>query len=310
MKAVQYARYGGPEVLAYTDIPDPVPADDEVLIAVHAASVAPGDWKVRSGMLQHLFPVELPTVPGRDGAGVVVAVGPKVDYATVGDEVCFVTQHVEQGGAAELVARGRHDIAPKPDNLSFVEATTIIHAGVCAWIGLVETARVEAGQKVLILGGSGSIGSLSVQLAKHLGATVAATCHSRNADYLAGLGADTVIAYDGENFADLLEGYDAVFDLVGGAMHEAAYGVLRKGGVIAWLIAAPFEDRSAQYAVRDVQAKIEDRPDLTAKVLDLAGRGVLRPQVAKVLPLADCAEAHRLMEAGAISRGRIVLKVR
>ncbi len=119
-----------------------------------------------------------------------------------------------------------------------------------------------------------------------------------------------MIAYDRENFADLLEGYDAVFDLVGGAMHEAAYGVLRKGGVIAWLIAAPFEDRSAQYAVRDVQAKIEDRPDLTAKVLDLAGRGVLRPQVAKVLPLADCAEAHRLMEAGAISRGRIVLKVR
>lgn len=310
MKAIRYARYGGPEVLDYTDIPDPVPADDEVLIEVHAASVAPGDWKVRAGMLQHLFPVELPTVPGRDGAGVVVAVGPKVDYATVGDEVCFVTQHVEQGGAAELVARGRDDIAPKPASLSFIEATTIIHAGVCAWIGLVETAKVEAGQRVLILGGSGSIGSLSVQLAKHLGATVAATCHSRNVGYVAGLGADPVIAYDKEDFAEKLEGYDAVFDLVGGAMHEAAYAVLREGGIIVWLIAAPFEDRSAEFGVRDVQAVIEDRPDLTAKVLDLAGKGVLRPQVAKVLPLAQCAEAHRLMEAGAISRGRIVLQVR
>jgi NADPH:quinone reductase-like Zn-dependent oxidoreductase len=310
VKAVHYARYGGPEVLAYADVPDPQPADDEVLIAVHATSVAPGDCKVRAGLLQDMFPITLPKIPGRDGAGVIVATGRQVDYATVGDAVCFVTQHVEQGGAAELAARARKDIAPKPDNLSFVEATTIIHAGVCAWIGLVETAKVEAGMTVLVHGGSGSIGSLAVQLAKHLGATVAATCNSRNVDYVTGLGADTVIAYDRQDFAERLRDVDVVFDLVGGDTHERSYRVLRKGGVIAWLIAAPFEDRSAAFGVRDRQAVIDDRPGLMAKVLDLAGAGVLRPQVAKVLPLARCAEAHRLMEAGAISRGRIVLQVR
>lgn len=310
MKAIQYSRYGGPEVLALVDLPDPAPAPDGVLIEVHAAGVAPGDCKVRQGVLQQYFPVRLPKIPGRDGAGVVVAVGPQANYARVGDRVCFVAQHVEPGGAAEKIARRKGEIAALPANVSFLEGAALCHAGMCAWIGIAEVAAVKPGMKVLVHGGGGAIGSLSIQIAKHLGAEVAATTRSANADYVAGLGADHVIAYDREDFAKRLKGYDVVYDLVGGDIHRRSYPVLKKGGALVWLIAEPFEDRSAEYGVSLKQAKIHDRIETLEAVLALAGKGVLKPQVGKVFPLAAAADAHRMVESGAHTRGRVVLKVR
>jgi len=310
MKAIQYARYGGPEVLALVDLPDPALPDDGVLIEVHAAGVAPGDCKVRQGVLTQYFPVKLPKVPGRDGAGVVVAAGPEAKYARVGDRVCFVAQHVEQGGAAEKIARRKGEIAPLPPNLSYLEGAALCHAGMCAWIGIAEVGAVKPGMKVLIQGGGGAIGSLSIQIAKHLGAEVAATTRSANVDYVAGLGADHVIAYDREDFAQRLSGYDVVFDLVGGEVHRRSYPVLKKGGAIVCLIAEPIQDRSAEYSVSLKMAKIHDRIETLAAVLALAGKGVLKPQVGTVFPLAAAAEAHRLVESGGHTRGRVVLKVR
>jgi NADPH:quinone reductase-like Zn-dependent oxidoreductase len=310
MKAIQYARYGGPEVLALVDLPDPTPAEDGVLIEVHAAAVAPGDCKVRQGLLRDMFPVKLPKIPGRDGAGVVVAAGPKADYARVGDRVCFVAQHVEQGGAAELIARRRREIARLPANLSFIEGAALCHAGICAWIGIVETARVEAGMKVLIHGGGGAIGSHAIQIAKHMGAYVAATTRSANADYVAGLGADRVVAYDQEDFAKALGGFDVVYDLVGGEVHRRSYPVLKRGGTLVYLIAEPFEDEGAKYGVAVKRAVIHDRIETLEAVLTLAATGALRPQVGRVFPLAECAEAHRLVLSGEHTRGRVVLKVR
>jgi len=310
MKAIQYARYGGPEVLALAEVPDPVLPADGVLIEVHAAGVAPGDCKVRQGALTAMFPVKLPKIPGRDGTGIVIAAGPEVGYARVGDRVCFVAQHVEQGGAAERIARRRRELATLPANISFLEGAALAHAGMCAWIGIAETAAVQPGMKVLIHGGGGAIGSLAIQIAKHLGAHVAATTRSANAAYVAGLGADRVIAYDCEDFAAALRGYDAVFDLVGGEVHRRSYPVLRRGGMLVYLIAEPIEDRSAEYGVSVKSAVIHDRIETLEAVLALAGRGILRPQVGQVFPLRDCAEAHRLVESGAHTRGRVVLKVR
>lgn len=310
MKAIRYARYGGPEVLALVDVPEPELPRDGVLIEIHAAGVAPGDCKVREGVLQHIFKVTLPKIPGRDGTGVIRAVGPDANYARVGDRVCFVAQHVEQGGAAELIARRKHEIAALPANLSFLEGAALCHAGMCAWIGIAEVGAVKPGMKVLIHGGGGAIGSLSVQIAKHLGAHVAATTRSANADYVNGLGADLVIAYDREDFAARLSNYDVVYDLVGGDVHRRSYPVLRKGGLLVYLIAEPIEDLSAQYGVTLKRAEIHDRIETLEAVLALAGKGVLRPQVGKVFPLADAADAHRLVESGKHTRGRVVLHVR
>lgn len=307
MKAIQYARYGGPEVLELVEVPDPTLPEDGVLIEIHAAGVAPGDTKVRAGVLQRMFKVTLPKIPGRDGAGIVMAAGPKAHYARVGDRVCFVAQHVEQGGAAEKIARRKHDVARLPANLSFIEGASLCHAGMCAWIAIVETAQVNAGMKVLVHGAGGAIGSLAVQIARHHGASVAGTTRSANVDYVRGLGADAVIAYDMVDFTAGPERYDVVFDTVGGEIHRRSYGVLRPGGLLVYLIAAPIEDLSAQFGVTLKRAPIHDRIETLESVLDLAGRGILKPQVGAVFPLAQCAEAHRLVASGAHTRGRVVL---
>jgi NADPH:quinone reductase-like Zn-dependent oxidoreductase len=309
MKAVLYNRYGGPEVLDYTDVEDPVPADDEALIAVRCASVIPGDWKVRSGFLQEMFPIDLPTIPGRDGAGVVVATGPDCNWAEIGDELCFVTEHVEPGSYAELVARPREMAVAKPANIDFAEAAAMMHAGVCAWIGLIETARIEAGQNVLIHAGAGAIGGMAIQIARHVGCHVTATCSSANTVYVQNLGADRAIAYDREQFTDLLSDQDVVFDLVGGPVHEQSCRVLKPGGILVWLIATPFEDVSNRYGVDCRQAVIHDRRETLERVAALVSDGILSPQVSRRLPLSQAADAHRALERGENSRGRIILEI-
>jgi NADPH:quinone reductase-like Zn-dependent oxidoreductase len=184
-----------------------------------------------------------------------------------------------------------------------------MHAATCAWMALAETGKAQAGQRLLVHGGSGAIGGMAIQLGRHLGAWVAATCHSRNRDYVLGLGAHEAFAYDRDEGWDRLSEIDLVLDLVGGSLHERSYPVLRPGGILVWLIASPFRDLSKQYGVRTVQARIVDRPEVNAAVMALAGQGALRAQVSLVLPLAQAAEAHRLIEAGQNSRGRIILEL-
>ena len=163
---------------------------------------------------------------------------------------------------------------------------------------------------MVALNAGGAIGSLSVQIAKHFGAEVAATTRGANADYVKALGADHVIAYDREDFTHRLADYDVVYDLVGGDVHRRSYRVLKRGGTLVWLIAEPIEDLSAEYGVILKQAKIHDRIETLENVLALAGKGVLKPQVGAVFPLAAAADAHRLVESGAHTRGRVVLQVR
>ena len=311
MKAIHFSEYGGPEVLRYDDFPDPEPAPDQVLIEVHAVSVAPSDWLVRAGRLTHMFPQTFPTIPGRDGSGVVVALGKDADFAAVGDEVVFKVSHVELGSYAELIARPREMVVAKPTSVSHLEAASSGHAGTCAWIGLVREANVSRGMKVLIHGGAGAIGGLSLQLAKHLGASpVITTCRRVNIDYVKSLGADIAIAYDDQDFRDHVADCDVVYDLVGGEVHSRSYEVLRSGGMMTWLIAEPIENHASKFGVIERQAVIDDDPAALREVLDLLGSGAIKPQVVKVMPLAQAAEAQAMLEAGQVSRGRIVLQVR
>jgi len=309
LKAITYNRYGGPEVLEYCEVSDPVPGPDEALIAVECASVIPGDWKVRSGKLQDLFPVQFPTIPGRDGAGTVVAIGPNCNWADIGDELCFVTNHTEQGSYAELVTRPYPMTVPKPENIGFAEASSIVHAGVCAWIGLVETAKIAPGQDVLIHAGAGAIGGMAIQIAANIGCNVTATCRAENTSYARQLGADHAIPYNEVDFSDIVSEQDVVFDLVGGGVHERSCQVLRKNGMLVWLIANPFQNVAPRYGVRCQQVHIHDQRETLERVIGLASEGKLKPQVSQTMKLKDAAVAHRKLEQGKNTRGRIVLDV-
>ena len=307
MKAIRFDRFGGPEELKLVDLPDPEPGPDELLIEVHAVSVVPGDWKLRRGHLTGIFPVRPPKVPGRDGAGIVRAMGAGVAGFAVGDRVCFTCQHVDQGSYAQFAARPAADVVPAPEGLGFVECAAIMHAGVCAWIAAVETAGVKAGDKVLVHAAAGAIGGMAVQLCKHLGAEVAGTCSERNRDHVAALGCDRIVPYDKVGFETAVSDQDVVIDLVGGTVHNRSYGVLRPGGILVWLIAEPFEDLSAGLNIEVRQAMILDNPAILNAVVNLANSGHLRPLVSRVLPLDRAAEAHRILEAGENTRGRLVL---
>ena len=209
----------------------------------------------------------------------------------------------------QAIVRPQETVARIPDSLTFDAAAALVHAGVCSLTCLADTARLAPGQRVLIHGGSGSIGALSIQLAKSLGAFVATTCREVNSAYARAMGADLVIPYDTGCFTRTSEKFDVVLDLVGGEAHRKSYQVLRRGGHLVCLNAAPISDLSAQHDVRMTMVRISEPPEMLDRVMSLAEGGVFRPGVAKTMPLEQAADAHRLMEAGLAARGRIVLTV-
>ena len=310
MKAIQYTAYGDADVMSLTEVADPEPGPGQVLIDVHAASVNPVDWKIRSGVMRQLFDVEFPVIPGRDGAGVVAALGPDVDGVSVGDEVCFIAGHMGQGTYAERIVLNAAGAAPKPANISFAEAAAFPLAGMTAWAALVKTAPVEAGMKVLIHSGSGGVGGIAVQLAKHFEAgEITATCSAANVDQVVALGADRAVAYDQEDFAEVVTDCDLVFDTYGGDVHRRSYEVMRMGGTLVFITALPIEDLSTQYGVTTVQAPVRDDPEGLKALAELVAEGEVKPRVGQTMPIADAAQAHRISETGHV-RGKIVLEVR
>jgi NADPH:quinone reductase-like Zn-dependent oxidoreductase len=309
MQAIQYDRFGGPEVLRLVEAPVPEAGPGQVRVDLRAASVIPGDCKVRAGRLTAMFPVTFPKIPGRDGAGHVGELGPGVEDIAVGAAVCVVAQHTQPGTYADSLVVDRAAVVPLPSNLTFEQGAALMHAGVCAWISLVETAHLERGMRVLIHGGAGAIGGLSVQLAHHIGAHVATTCSSKNMDYASNLGADEVVAYDRDDFSRALRGFDVVLDLIGGEVHDRSYSVLKRGGHMVALRAAPIADRSREFGVTLTVPHIHDQSHALRAVVDLGKSGAMRPQVCDTLKLRDAAQAHRRIEAGSVSRGRLVLQM-
>jgi NADPH:quinone reductase-like Zn-dependent oxidoreductase len=190
--------------------------------------------------------------------------------------------------------------------LSLYQAAALLQPGNSAWIAVMETAQVQAGMRVLVHGGAGAVGSLMVQLCSHLGAEVTATCRAGNEDYVVGLGATRAIAYDREDFGTL-RGQDLVFDLIGGDVHARSYSVLRAGGHLVYLTALPIVDQGTAFGVRVSRAMISDRQAVLAAVAELSAQGILQPRVAGVYSLAHAAQAHAALEAGQVTRGRLVL---
>src|SRR5215211_6876133 len=227
MQAIQAQDYGGPDVLALKQAPRPEPNDDQVLIRLKAAGVNPADWKYRAGFYKQFMPLEFPWTPGVDGSGIVEAVGANVTSLKRGDEVYGIVL----GGYAEYALALATEVQPKPSGLTFEQAAALPLGALTAWGAVIDTAKVEAGQNVLVHGAAGGVGGYAVQLARWKGAKVIGTASANNIEYVRSLGAENVINYNATPFETVLRDMDVVIDTVGGDMPERSWQVLRPGGI-------------------------------------------------------------------------------
>lgn len=307
MKAAYFMKNGGPEVMQYGDVRDPVAGPGQVLVDVHAASVNGADWKVRAG---HYAPItEFPYVPGRDFSGVVSALGDGVKEFAIGDAVFGVCDVGDEAAYAEKVAIKSSIVARKPESLSHAECAALALIGITALCAVEDTLRLKRGETILIQGGAGGVASFAIQVAKHIGARVITTASAGNHAYLRSLGADQVIDYNAQDFAQVVSGCDAVFDTVGGDIAKRSFVVLRPGGRAAFIAsgsAAPVSPRADVVSLRPKVGR--DRAHLERIVALVTGGAVRVPEIT-LYALSDAAAAHRVSE-GRHLRGKLVFKVR
>lgn len=308
MKAVRIHAYGDAGVLRYEEAPMPDVAPDDVLVRVVAASVNPVDWKIREGYLQQMIPYPFPLTLGWDVSGVVEAVGDKVTRFKPGDAVYSRPDIKRNGTYAEYVAIRESELAHKPKTISHIEAATLPLAGIAAWEGIVTTAQVSAGQRVLIHAASGGVGSIAVQLAKSRGAYVIATTSEKNRALVQSIGADEVIDYRAQRFQDVVRDVDAVLDTMGGAVQEASWQVLKRGGMLVSIIGTPPEEKAKALGVRSAFLFIQSNAAILAQLAEMVEGGSLRPLVGAEFALRDIAQAHALSQSGH-AVGKIALYV-
>jgi NADPH:quinone reductase-like Zn-dependent oxidoreductase len=328
MRAFIVSKYGQP--MHEAEVPEPVLGSSDVLVRVDAAGLNQLDEKIRRGGFRQILPYRLPVTLGNDLAGTVIAIGADVSKFTPGDEVYGRPAQERMGTFAERISIAEADLAHKPVTTSMVESGSLPLVALTAWQALVERADVRPGQKVLIHAGAGGVGSIAIQLAKHLGATVAATASASNADFVRELGADTVIDYRAQDFEQLLSGYDLVLDSLGGDVLDKSLRVLKPGGKAIGIGGPPdpaFARQSGanvvlRLAIAALSAKIRIRAkklgvtyeflwmrasgEQLREVATLVDQGVLRPIVGKVVPFEEAPEALRSLAQGGI-RGRAVI---
>lgn len=311
MKAAQIREYGGKDVLQVTDnAPEPSAGSGQVLVEVRAAGVNPFDWKVREGYMQEMAKLDFPATLGGDLAGVVAEVGQGVPGLAVGDEVYGQANALSgQGSYAELAPVKAESLGKKPASVDFTQAAALPLAGVSAYQALVEHLGLKKGQNILIHGGAGGIGSFAIPLAKQLGAYVATTAAAEDTGYVKGLGADEVIDYKSQDFSELLSDYDAVYDTVGGETYKKSFKILKKGGAIVSMLEKPDEQLMGQYGVNAISQFTRVTTSRLAKLAELVDKGAIKPQIDKVFPLNEAADALAYIEKGK-HHGKVVLKIK
>ena len=314
-------------------MPDPELRDDEVLVQVHAAGVNLLDSKVRNGEFKIILPYRLPLILGHDVAGAVVKVGPRVRQFMLGDEVYARADDLRIGTFAELVPVKERSLALKPKSLTMEEAASIPLVALTAWQALIEKAKLKRGQKIFIQAGSGGVGTFAIQLAKHLGATVAATTSTINVPLVKSLGADVVIDYKTQDFEDVLRDYDVVLNSQDGATLAKSLRVLKGGGKLISISGPPDpefgKESGASWFVRLIirllsagVRKKANRRDLKYSFLfmranghqlfeitQLIEAGAIRPVIDRVFPFESTNEALTYVEGGR-ARGKVVVKLR
>lgn len=333
MKAFALDRYGKKRALALADMPVPDLRDDEVLVQVHAAGVNLLDSKIRDGEFKLILPYRLPLVLGHDVAGVVVNVGSRVRQFKAGDEVYARPDDFRIGTFAEYVPVKEASLAPKPTGLTMDEAASIPLVALTAWQALVEKADLKKGQKVFIQAGSGGVGTFAIQLAKHLGASVATTTSATNVALVKSLGADVVIDYKTQEFVDILRDYDVVLNSQDGKTLEKSLRVLKQGGKLISISGPPDpefgQEIKAPGLVRLFMRLLSSRVRRKAKSLGVSfsflfmkangnqlreitrlfDAGVIRPVIDRVFPFESTNEAMAYVEAGR-AKGKVVIKLK
>lgn len=333
MKAFVLHQYGKKRALALADLPTPQLRDDEVLVQVHAAGVNLLDAKLRDGEFKPLLPYRLPLVLGHDVAGEVVKVGARVRQFKPGDEVYARVDDLRIGTFAEFVPVREASLAPKPKGLTMEEAASIPLVALTVWQALVERANLKAGQKVFIQAGSGGVGSFAIQLARHLGATVATTTSTTNVALVKGFGADVVIDYKTQDFEDVLHDYDVVLHSQDSKTLEKSLRVLKAGGrlisisgppdpafaqqvgapaflkglfwLLSWGTRRRAGSRGIDYSFLFMKASGAQLRDIT----HLIESGAIRPVIDRVFPFEATNEALAYVEAGR-AKGKVVIKVK
>lgn len=332
MKAFVLDRYGKTLGLRMGEMPEPDVQADDVLVKVHAAGVNVLDSKIRNGEFKLLLPYRLPLILGNDVAGVVIRVGPNVRRFKPGDEVYARPPAQRIGAFAEMIAMDEKAVAHKPAALSMEEAASMPLVALTAWQVLVERAKLEKGQKVLIHAGSGGVGTVAIQLAKHLGAFVATTTSAANADWVKRLGADVVIDYNQDDFAQVLQGYDVVLNSLGADVLEKSLQVLKPGGKLISISGPPDPEFAKQigasWFMRQVMRLLSHRirkqaqrrgvsysflfmeanGDQLRALGPLIDAGVIAPVIDRIFPFASTNEAMAYLDKGR-AKGKVVIKM-
>lgn len=333
MKAFIINKYSKNAGLQLAEMPMPEIKDNDVLVAIHAAGVNLLDSKIKTGEFKLILPYKLPLILGHDVAGIITKVGKNVKNFRVGDEVYSRPADHHIGTFAEFIAIDEKDVALKPRNLSMEEAASIPLVALTAWQALVERAELKKEQKVFIQAGSGGVGTIAIQLAKHLGATVATTASSKSFDFLKGLGADLIIDYKNEDFEKRLSNYDVVLNSQDKVTLEKSLTILKSGGKLISISGPPTPDfakeinapwfvkiilslisagirkkankRKVDYSFLFMRAQGEQLSEITK----LIEAGIIRPVVDKIFPFEKTNDALSYVESGR-AKGKVVIKIK
>src|SRR5213596_2503284 len=332
MKAFIIESYGSKDGVRAGEMPDPELREDDVLVQIHAAGVNLLDAKIRDGEFKRFLPYRFPLILGNEVAGVVVRVGSRVQRFKPGDEVYARPDDDRIGAFAECIAIQEDAVAKKPKNLTMEEAASIPLVGLTAWQVLVERANLKRGQKVLIHAGSGGVGTVAIQLAKHLGATVATTTSTANVDLVKRLGADVVIDYKTEDFEKVLSGYDVVLNSLGKDTLEKSVKVLKPGGKLISISGPPdvafakqngsnwflqqgmrllsfgIRKKAKHHAVTYSFVFMRANGEQLSKITSLIESGIIRQVMDRIFPFEATKEAWAYLETGR-ARGKVVIKV-
>jgi NADPH:quinone reductase-like Zn-dependent oxidoreductase len=306
MKALTLNGYEGLASLRFDEVATPTPGPNDLLVKVNAASVNPVDTKIAHGYGGPSSQRKLPHVLGRDGAGTVTQIGSAVTGFKVGDEVYGVADAGRWGCFAEYVVMPAATAAQRPAGLSDVDAGSVPIAGLSAWAGIVTAGKLQKGQLVLIHAGAGGVGSFAVQLAKHIGATVAATASAKNTEFVRSLGADQVIDYTKGDFATAIKDVDLVFDLMGGDVRFHSFAVLKPGGVISHISVPPMTQPPPRSDVEVRPAQVKYDTALLDQLGALVKSTAVRPVVSEVFGFADALNAFQHVMTGH-ARGKVML---
>lgn len=305
MKALRYHRFGGTEVLQIDDIDTPVPGEGQVLVRVSGSGINPVDWKIREGLYQGKFPVDLPHIESQEFSGTIEKLGPGVEGFSVGDEIYGIERN---GTCADYIVASIGNFSLKPPSLDLPDSGGVPLAGMTAWQALFDHGALENGQKVLIHAASGGVGTFAVQLAKWKGATVYGTASPDHHNLLRDIGADVLIDYNTQRFEDVAKDIDLVIDTLGGETADRSVACLRPGGTIVSLVGAEpaaAKEQGKRTATFSMTPKVEQLDQLAGLIQDVK----VRPVIDAVVPLIRAVQAHEESRKGHVL-GKLVVDVR